>query len=107
MIYKDPYYFLLFSANGFLSPHYHVGVAKSHNVTGPYTRSDQYVIELDETRYRDKDVSFVSPGHCSVADTPDGDSWLIYHAWHYGQVGVTPPGRVMMLDKICWNEEGW
>ena len=66
MIYKDPHYFLFFSANGFCDPRYHVGVAKSLNVTGPYIRSDRNVIELDESRYKDEDVSFVSPGQSNT-----------------------------------------
>ena len=39
--------------------------------------------------------------------TPNGDSWLVYHAWRYGKIGLNPPGRPMMLDKIQWNQEGW
>ena len=35
-------------------------------------------------------------------------SWYyIYHTWRYDQVLQDPPGRVMNLDKIYWNSEGW
>ena len=40
IIYRAPYYYLFFSGNGFDSPLYHVSVARSKSVTGPYTRRD-------------------------------------------------------------------
>ena len=62
LLLKDTTYYLFFSADGFLSPRYHVGVARSQNVTGPYQRWHQNVLELDEARFKAGNVTFVGPG---------------------------------------------
>ena len=63
IIYREPFYYLLFSSNTYKSPHYHVGVARSLSPTGPYTRNhEQNVIGVDMERYIHKNVTFVSPG---------------------------------------------
>jgi len=107
ILHREPYYYLFFSSNTFQSPFYHVGVARSLNVTGPYTRNDQnYVIEVDKRRFHIGNVTFVSPGHCSVVQTGD-EHWLVYHAWRYGQILQTPPGRMLLIDQIQWTEDQW
>ena len=35
------------------------------------------------------------------------DFWLVYHAWHYKQIGQNPPGRMMLIDKIRWDDDEW
>ena len=48
IIYRKPYYYLFFSGNGFYSPIYHVSVARSTSVTGPYERRDwAYFLHTD------------------------------------------------------------
>lgn len=108
ILYREPFYFLFFSANTYQSPQYHVGVARSTSPTGPYQRnSSQNVIQLDLERYIRNNVTFVSPGHCSVVEFSVGNFWLVYHAWHYKEIDENPPGRMLLIDRIQWSEEEW
>ena len=55
-----------------------------------------------------ENCTFVGPGHGSpILDSFNLSWYYIYHAWKYDQVLQNPPGRVMNLDKINWNSEGW
>ncbi len=40
IVYREGYYYLFFSGQGFESPFYHVSVARSRSVTGPYERRE-------------------------------------------------------------------
>ena len=43
------------------------------------------------------------PGHGYVVTTPDGGTWLLYHAWPPEAIGSTLPGRQLWLDRIDWE----
>ena len=48
IIYQSGFYYLFFSGDGFGSHNYHVTVARSSKVTGPYTRSESdYFLHTD------------------------------------------------------------
>jgi beta-xylosidase len=48
MMYQSGYYYLFFSGDGFQSENYHVSVARSSTVMGPYTRSEsEYFLHTD------------------------------------------------------------
>ena len=51
-----------------------------------------------------KNKSFVGTGHNSeIVSDKEGVDWIFYHA-----VSVeNPSGRVLMLDRIYWDEDGW
>ena len=52
--------------------------------------------------------SIMPIGHGSVIKAPNGEDWIMYHAWKWHQVGQQPPGRVLCLDKIHWDVNvGW
>jgi len=112
IIFKNPYYYLFYSGNGYHSPHYYTGVARSKSVTGPYKK--QPVSEKDTFLHTNLDIfdagqnsTFVGPGHGSAVRVGT-DYWFIYHAWKWNKVGDYPPGRVLLLDKIDWNKKtGW
>jgi len=44
---------------------------------------------------------FRGPGQCSVTTGPDGDDWLVYHAW---DDAWTEPR--MCLDRLTWTDDG-
>ena len=73
---KDTTYYLFFSADGFLSPRYYVCVARSQNVTRPYQRWHQNVLELDDARFKAGKVTFVGPGSTKIF------SFLTFHSQH-------------------------
>ena len=45
------------------------------------------------------------PGHGSqIATDTNGDTWYLYHGYTKGRA---KEGRMMWLDKILWDEQGW
>ncbi|EGD74761.1 hypothetical protein PTSG_06998 [Salpingoeca rosetta] len=96
-------YYMFFSANGFTSPKYAIGVARSPNITGPYEKYASNPI-----LHRDADASnpagFTGPGHCSVVQTPHAKQWyVVYHAWHNGRIGGSNP-RIMAVDELAFDQ---
>lgn len=84
---------------------YQLVVARSKSLMGPYT--NKAGINILDNGYEvviSKNERFVGNGHCSeiVTDTK-GQDWIIYHG-----VDVTQPeGRVLMLDQMMWDADGW
>jgi arabinan endo-1,5-alpha-L-arabinosidase len=106
LMYKDGTYFLFYSSGWFFEAKYHMRVAKSNNLLGPYEKLDKPVIETDWVRYNNgMNSTFLGPGHGSVVLDHAGDWWLLYHSWLFGHL-AEDPGRVVLLDKLTW-EDGW
>ena len=54
---------MFYSGDGSDIQHYHVGVARSANITGPYKKLDRQILHLDEKIYNaGKNSTFVGPG---------------------------------------------
>jgi len=103
MMFREGTYYLFYSASLFQLPSYHVGVARSSHLLGPYTKSDTPVVQTDWERYNaGENCTFEGPGHGSVVVDAAGDWWLAYHSWRFGHID-REPGRVMLLDKIVWR----
>ena len=49
-------------------------------------------------------VIFSLLGHGSTVQASDGTDWYLYHAWRYRQMNQDPPGRVLLLDQLRWDE---
>lgn len=78
--------------------------------SGPYERKEgEYFLHTDTDTYdAGENCTFVGPGHGSAVYVDESDSWwYVYHTWRYHQVGINPPGRVLAIDKMEWDEEGW
>jgi len=103
------YYYLIYSANFYGNQHYHVGVARSRKLETYFEEKIDNILHTDYKRYNaGENCTFVGPGHGSpILDSFNLSWYYIYHAWKYDQVLQNPPGRVMNLDKINWNSEGW
>jgi beta-xylosidase len=43
----------------------------------------------------------IGPGHNSIVRGPDGQDWLVYHAWDRGMTA-----RRMFTDRLIWTAEG-
>lgn len=78
-----------------------MGVAKSTNALGPYTKNPNNPIL--KTRSPMDDKSWEGPGHCSVVKSPMGKWLMFYHAWPHGGVGTK---RLMLLDQVSFVG-GW
>ena len=108
---KNGYYYLFASINnccdGERSRH-KVVVGRSQDLLGPYLDKSgkdminnawELVLEGDGQK-------FFGPGHNSIIVQDDaGTDWMIYHSYvkENGEVG----GRLGMLDRVLWTEDGW
>ena len=111
-IYKrGDYYYLFASINNCcdgLDSRYKVVVGRSKDVLGPYVDKNgkdmlnnawELVLEGDGQKW-------FGPGHNSrLIQDDEGTDWMIYHSYvkENGKVG----GRLGMLDRVLWTEDGW
>lgn len=103
---RDGYYYLFASigrcCEGIKST-YTTVVGRSDKLFGPYL--DKQGRSMSDNHHGvliQKNESFVGTGHNSeIVTDKAGDDWMFYHA-----VKVSDPdGRVLMLDKIVWEED--
>jgi len=86
---------------------YHIIVARSKNVLGPYVGPDGKQLtdaSFDYTILSGTEA-FRGPGHNGEIITDDnGQDWMIYHAFCKSN---NYNGRCLVLDKIFWTKDGW
>jgi beta-xylosidase len=97
MIEHGGMYYLFYSANGYTSPQYAIGVARSSSPTSGFAKHPGPIVSTTNP--------WVGPGHNSVVHTPAGADYIVYHSWKQGQVGGGV-GRVVLVDRIEWSN-GW
>jgi beta-xylosidase len=87
---QDGRYYLLYSANRYATPDYAVGVAVAEAVLGPYEKLAGPLLDTDLR------LGLVGPGGQDVVRGPEGETWLLFHAW-------TPAGiRALYLAELLW-----
>lgn len=96
------YYYLLNAEGGTAGPptaHMEV-VARSRSLEGPWQNAPHnplvHTYSAAETWW--------CKGHSSLVDTPDGEWWLVSHAYRKGYVGL---GRQTILEPVCFDDDGW
>ena len=94
---RDGRYYLLYSANAYDSDAYAVGYARCDGPLGPCRDAAENPI-LTSAK------GAAGPGHCSMVVGPDGNDWLLYHAWPPDAIGSEDPGRTMWLDRVEWTD---
>lgn len=87
-------YFLFYSGAAYNNASYAVGVAKSNSPLGPFTKAPGPILVTGG--------AWAGPGHCSVVDTPRGNTAMVYHAWKSSSIGGAP-GRLVLVDTIDWS----
>ena len=97
MIERAGSFYLFYSANGYASTAYAIGVARASSPLGPFTKADAPILVSDG--------AWSGPGHGSVVRGPRGDDVHVFHAWVAGKVGAAP-GREVLVDRIAWVD-GW
>lgn len=108
---KNGYYYLFASINNCCDgerSRYKVVVGRSQDLLGPYLdKSDKDMINNAWELVLEGDgQKFFGPGHNSIIVQDDaGTDWMIYHSYvkENGEVG----GRLGMLDRVLWTEDGW
>lgn len=107
-IYKKEGYYYFFASIGTccegLNSTYTTVVGRSDNLFGPYVdKKGGKMLDNKHEILIHKNNSFVGTGHNSEIVKDDvGNDWFFYHAVST----KNPEGRVLMMDKIEWNE-GW
>ena len=89
-------YFLFYSGASYADASYAVGVARSQSPLGPYEKAGPPILKTN--------AAWVGPGHCSVIDTPAGESYMVYHAWQAGHVHTPGDGRLTLVDAVHWGD---
>ncbi|WP_257452081.1 glycoside hydrolase family 43 protein [Archangium lipolyticum] len=90
---RDGYYYLFYSGNAFYNGTYAVGVARATSPLGPFTKASAPILKTVP--------GWEGPGHCSVINTPAGNTVMVYHAWNQAHTA-----RVMLADTVFWRD-GW
>jgi hypothetical protein len=98
MVEEGGTFYLFYSGNSYANSTYAVGVASASSPTGPFTKAGGPILVTGG--------AWVGPGHCSVVDTPAGDTAIVYAAWQEGCVNTTGCGRLDLVDEIQW-QNGW
>lgn len=92
---RDGRYYLFYSANAYDSDRYAVGYA---TCTAPL----QPCRDAPENPILDTGNEAAGPGHSALVEAPNGDTWLLYHAWPPDAIGAAYPGRTLWLDRVDW-----
>ena len=105
---RDGYYYMFASIGGCcngLNSTYQLVVGRSTSLFGPYfNKSGTNMMNNGYSLVISKNSSFVGNGHCSQIISDDaGQDWILYHGFRTDN----PTGRVLLLDQIIWNDEGW
>jgi xylan 1,4-beta-xylosidase len=102
-LFKRDDYFYLISAQGGTAgpPTSHMAVAaRSRSVLGPWENSPYNPI-THTYGYAEK---WWSKGHATLVDTPEGEWWIVYHAFLNN---FRTLGRMTLLESVEWTSDGW
>lgn len=106
---RDGYYYLFASIGSCCegaNSTYSTVVGRSKSLTGPYMSKDGgYMLENAYTVVLSKNSAFVGVGHNSILQKDDEENtWILYHGY---QVNKVDDGRLVLLDRVLWDNEGW
>lgn len=94
------WYYLLCAEGGTAGPptaHMEV-VARSRELKGPWENAPKNPL----VHTYNGEETWWCRGHASLIDTPEGDWWLVEHAYLKGYVGL---GRQTLLEPVTWYQE--
>jgi len=105
---NNGYYYLMLSKGTCcqgVDSSYNVVVGRSENPTGPFLDKNGF-----DMKGRDRghvmlkgNENFFGPGHHTLIKDREGDYWMYYHAF----TSTSGNNRVLMMDKLLWDNEGW
>ncbi len=106
---RDGYYYLIGSSGSCCDGNnstYQLVVARSKTLLGPYyDKSNKSALNNGFTLMLKGDGNVAGPGHCSEIVTDDaGQDWIFYHGYRRDN---PDNGRVLHLDRVKWDSEGW
>jgi GH43 family beta-xylosidase len=89
-------YFLFYSGGAWEEPTYGVSYAVADHPLGPFEEPVSGPVVLQTVPDR-----VLGPGHNSIVTGPDGEDWIVYHAWD-----VDRTARRMCIDRLTWGADG-
>jgi beta-xylosidase len=94
----DGRYYCFYSAGRWENETYGVDYGVADHVLGPYSDggNDEGPRVLHTIR-----GELLGPGHNSIVTGPDGEDWLVYHAWDSAMTA-----RRMFVDQMVWTADG-
>ena len=105
---KDGWYYLFLSTGSALSGKqstYHVVVARSRSLTGPYLDSqgrDMFGPNRGDPVVTPSLSGAMGTGHCVVIQDDAGEYWMVYHGYDTTAAGEA---RVIYMDRLLWDAE--
>jgi len=108
-IHKREGYYYFFASVGSccegINSTYQLVVGRSESLFGPYVdKSGKNMMDNGYTLVIGSNQHFVGNGHCSeIVKDDEGNDWIFYH----GINAENPKGRVLLLDKVKWDDEDW
>jgi beta-xylosidase len=93
---RDGRYWLFYSGGAWEEPSYGVSFAVADHPLGPFAEPRPGPCVLQTVAGR-----VIGPGHNSVVTGPDGEDWLVYHAWDPRR-----SARRMWIDRLRWGPDG-
>lgn len=102
LLVKGGYYYLISAQGGTAGPatSHMVVVARSRHPLGPWENSPYNPL----VHTWSKEDRWWSKGHGTLFDTPEGDWYIVYHAYEKDYYTL---GRQTLLEPVEWTEDGW
>jgi len=97
VLFREGRYYMLYSGGAWEKPNYGVSYAVSDSPLGPWLEPP----EGGPTLLRSVPGQVIGPGHNSVVVGPDGQDYLVYHAWDPAKTS-----RRMCIDLLEWTPQG-
>jgi beta-xylosidase len=94
-------YYLFYSGNNYAGIEYAVGYATCQTPMGPCEDAPENPILA--SRMNEKPI-VVGPGHQTIIEDDDGETWIVYHVWEVTSAGLRGTRRFMWIDRLVWNE---
>lgn len=109
-IYKRKGYYYMFASTGSCcegaKSTYQTVVGRSKNLLGPYVdKQGRRMLDNHHEILIHGNSRWAGTGHnAELIKDKNGDTWIPYHAYDKRD---PKKGRVVLLDKVLWSEDGW
>lgn len=109
-VYKRKGYYYFFGSIGTCcegaKSTYKTVVARSKSLLGPYVnKSGEKLLDNHHEILIHGNANWAGTGHnAELIEDKNGDTWISYHAYHLHD---TQKGRVVLMDKVLWDKDGW
>ena len=102
LTYHDGYYYMTSAEGGTAGPATsHMAVcARARDIYGPWEESPYNPI----VHTYSADERWWSKGHGTIVEGPDGQWWIVYHAYNRDAYAL---GRYTLIEPIEWTKGGW